>query len=220
MKILAVSAHPDDETLGCGGTLLKHKVAGDRLDWLITTQPGEGRFSAEFIARRRKQINAVQKAYGFGQVHQLEFFAAELDRAPFGEVIEATTAAVKSAEPDRVYVVHPGDVHSEHRITFDAVWAALKPFRRGQCAEVYCYETASSTNMAPPMPGCAFVPTAYCDIGEFLDRKLEIFRIYESEVQAPPGPRSIESVEALARWRGSAVGLAHAEAFNVVRALI
>ena len=220
MKVLAVSAHPDDETLGCGGTLLKHAAAGDTLDWLIATRPGEGRFDAGFIARRRAQIEQARDAYGFGAVHQMDFRATELDSVPFGQVIEAVATAIRAARPDRVYVVHPGDVHSDHRITFEAVWAALKPFAAGRPVEVFCYETSSSTDMAPPLPGRGFVANAFSDISAFLDRKLAIFRIYDTEVQVPPGPRSPEAVEALARSRGAAAGMAYAEAFAAMRIVL
>lgn len=220
MKILAVSAHPDDETLGCGGTLLKHGAAGHSIDWLIATKPGESRFDAGFIARRREQIAAVSRAYGFGAVHQLDFNATELDARPLGQVIDAVAGAIRAAQPDRVYVVHPGDVHSDHRVTFDAVWAALKPFAARRSVEVLCYETASSTDMAPPLPGRGFVANGYNDITGYFDRKISIYRLYESEVQTPPGPRSPEAVEALARSRGAAAGMVYAEAFAAMRIVL
>jgi LmbE family N-acetylglucosaminyl deacetylase len=220
VKILAVSAHPDDETLGCGGTLLKHGAAGDALDWLIATRPGEARFDAGYIARRREQIGAVQQAYGFGTVHQMDFPAAELDAQPLSRIIGTAVPAIQSSRPDRVYIVHPGDVHSDHRIIFEAVWAALKPFSAGRPIEVFCYETASSTDMAPPLAGQGFLANAYSEIGPFLERKLDIFRLYESEVQAPPGPRSIEAVTALALARGAAAGMGYAEAFAAMRVIL
>lgn len=217
MNILAVSAHPDDETLGCGGTLLKHGRQGDTLDWLVVTKPTEERFGSAFIDRRRGQIRKIQEAYGFRAVHQLEFPAAELESQPFGQIVESVSVAIRVTQPDRVYVVFPGDVHSDHRVAFEATWAALKPFSLGRAVDVFCYETPSSTDLAPPMPARVFLPNAFSDISEFIERKLEIFGIYDTEVQAPPGPRSIEAVTALARSRGAKVGVLYAEAFATMR---
>lgn len=220
MKILVVSAHPDDETLGCGGTLLKHAEAGDSLDWLITTKSGPEQYAADFIARRQIQIAKVTRAYGFGKVHELKFNATQLDSVPLSAVIDAAASEVNASQLDRVYIVHPGDVHSDHCITFNAMWAVLKPFAIGRSVEVFCYETASSSDLAAPLSGHRFLANAYSDIDAYLDRKLAIFRIYESEIQTPPGPRSLEAITALARSRGAAAGMNYAEAFAAMRVIL
>jgi LmbE family N-acetylglucosaminyl deacetylase len=216
-RVLAVSAHPDDETLGCGGTLLKHVAEGDLLEWLILTGPWEPLVYAAFIARRRRQIDAVSSAYGMGTVHELGFPTTRLDAIPFGDVLAAVRRAVQAAAPDIVYVVHPGDVHSDHRVTFDATWAVLKGFEAPRVQAIYCYETLSSTNFAPPFENRVFVPQAYRDISPFLEKKLEILALYEGEVFAHPHPRSVESARSLARLRGSVIGALYAEAFAVMR---
>jgi LmbE family N-acetylglucosaminyl deacetylase len=217
MRVLAVSAHADDETLGCGGTLLKHRAAGDEIHWLLVTAPQKPMFDDAFIARRQAQIEAVSAAFGMTSVTVAGLPAAGLDALPLGEVLGPVRNGIAAAAPDRIYVVHRGDVHSDHRVAFDAVWAAVKPFNTAPTIDIYAYETMSSTNMAAPHAGAPFVATAYCDVGAHFDRKLEILRLFDTELQPPPHPRSLEAVEAAARYRGSAIGASHAEAFMVVR---
>jgi len=218
-RVLVACAHADDETLGCGGTLLKHRAAGDVTGWILGTSPTALRFDAAFVARRKWDIALVAEAYGMSFVRELGFPAAGLDMVPRGDVIAAFAAAINEFAPDIVYVVHRGDVHSDHGRVFEGVWAALKPLRDRVARRVLAFETLSSTNLAAPRVAEAFVPQAYCDIGELLDRKIEIYRLYETEIQQFPAPRSPEAVAALARFRGTSVHVEAAEAFMVLRDL-
>lgn len=216
-RVLVIGAHADDEVLGCGGALLKHRAAGDTTGWLLGTFPAAPLFDDAYIARRRKDLVAVKEAFGMSYLRELGHAAAGLDRVPFGDLIADCAAAVAEFKPDIVYVVHRNDVHSDHRYLHDAAWAALKPLRGRTARRVLAYETLSSTNLAVPAQATAFVPQAYCDITDYLDRKVAIFGIYETETQKFPSPRSLEAIVALARYRGSAVHFAAAEAFAVLR---
>jgi len=218
MRVLVVSAHADDETLGCGGTLIKHRASGDEIHWLLVTSPQRPLFDERFIARRTAQIDAVAEAYGMASVKVAGLPAAGLDTMPLADVIALVGDAIAANAPDRIYVVHRDDVHTDHRVVFDAVWAASKPFNAARAVDIYAYETISSTNLAAPGAGVPFIATAYCDVCAQFDRKLDILRLYDTELKPAPHPRSLEAVEALARYRGSAVGTSHAEAFVVVRA--
>lgn len=217
MRVVAVSAHADDETLGCGGTLLKHKAEGTEIHWLLVTMPGAPMFDEAFTELRKAQIAKVSAAFGMDSVEVLGLPAAGLDMLPVGEVIGPVSHALKTLAPDRIYVVNRGDVHSDHRIVFDAVWAASKPFNVGRSWDIYAYETMSSTNMAAPFSAEPFHPTAYCDVTSFFEKKIEILELFDTEIQAPPHPRSSHAVEALAHFRGSAIGVTHAEAFMAIR---
>jgi LmbE family N-acetylglucosaminyl deacetylase len=217
MRVLAVSAHADDETLGCGGALLKHRASGDDVHWLLVTAPSKPKFDDAFIAHRTKQIDSVAAAYGMASVTVIGLPAAGLDALPLGDVIGPVARAAADVAPDRIYVVHRGDVHSDHRVVFDAVWAASKPFNAARRWDIFAFETMSSTNMAAPGVAEPFVPNAYCDIAEHFERKLEILRLFDTELQPSPHPRSLEAVEAAARYRGSAIGSSHAEAFMTIR---
>lgn len=216
-KILVVCAHADDETLGCGGTLLKHREAGDELYWIIATQPWPPKFSEDFIRVWNKQIDAVAEGYGMVAVHRLGFPATRLDTVNDSALIDQFVVTIQQISPDIVYIVHPGDSHADHQFTYHAAMVALKPFAFGKTTDVFAFETISSTNVAPVLPGPAFVPQHYVDISTYLDRKIELLSLFKTEMFDPPHPRSLEAVKSLARYRGSSVFVDYAEAYAVIR---
>lgn len=217
--VLVISAHPDDETLGCGGALLRHRDAGDVLFWLIATETHEPQWSKESISRRAKEVVEVAAQYGVEHTSKLGFRAARLDTVPQAELIDAIRAVVMDVRPEIVYLVHEGDVHSDHRAVFAASMSVLKAFRMRDCGvrRVLSYETLSSTEAAPVHPQRVFLPHVYRDITPYLERKLEIMGLYESEVHADPLPRGPSAIRALARYRGAAIGVEYAEAFMLIR---
>jgi len=217
MRILAISAHADDETLGCGGTLLKHGDNDDELNWLLVSSPQNPTFDDAFITKRNSQISDVTAAYDMNAVIELGFPAAGLDTVSSQELISKVRSTLIELNPDRIYVVHRGDVHTDHQIVFDAVWAASKPFNVGNCWDIFVYETPSSTNMAAPGLGSNFVANTYSNVSDFFPKKLEILQIYDTELQDSPNPRSLDAVDALSRYRGSVIGVPHAEAFMTIR---
>lgn len=222
MRVLVISAHPDDETLGCGGTMLKHAAAGDELTWAIVTQAHEPQWSSETIALKALEVDRVAEAYGVARHVRLGFPSSRLDVTPRAEVMAAMGEVVEQARPEHVYVVHAGDVHGDHADVFEATLAVLKAFRMAALGvrRVLAYETLSSTEAAPPSLGRAFLPTVFSDVSDVLERKLEIMALYVSEAQADPLPRGPEAIRALARFRGATVGVRYAEAFGLVRELV
>jgi len=215
-----ISPHPDDETLGCGGTLLKHKDSGDQLDWIIVTRAHSPQWEAALLDRKEREIAAVATAYGFDQVVRLGFPTMQLDTLPLGNLIGSIGEAVEKTKPDQLYLIHSGDIHSDHRLVFDATMSALKAFnRKTSVTRLLSFETLSSTEAAPANPWRAFVPNVFSDVTAFIDRKLEIMSLYETELQPSPLPRSLESIRALARFRGATVGVEYAEAFMLIREL-
>ena len=219
MQILVIAPHPDDETLGCGGALLKHKSNGDSLSWLVATRGHEPQWSAEVLEQKEREISAVAAAYGFDNTFRLNFPAIKLDKVPIDEIIVAIRDAITDSKPDCVYLNHVGDVHSDHRVLFEAAMSVLKPFYTGKhgVKRVLSYEVFSSTDAAPVNPARAFLPNVFTDITQFVDKKLEIMGMYESELQASPLPRALDSLRALARVRGATIGVEYAEAFMLVR---
>jgi N-acetylglucosamine malate deacetylase 1 len=222
MNVLVIAAHPDDETLGCGGTLLKHLSAGDEVSWVIVTQAHQPQWPSGTIDLKAAEVERVASAYGFARHERLGFPSARLDVTPRAELIDAIGRVIEQSRPSIVYVVHAGDVHGDHADVFDATLAVLKAFRMSTFGtrRVLAYETLSSTDAAPPTPERTFSPTVFCDMGEFLERKLEIMALYESEAQADPLPRGPAAIRALARLRGSTVGVEYAEGFRLVRELV
>lgn len=219
MRVLVIAPHPDDETLGCGGTLLKHIAAGDSVSWVVVTKAHEPRWSAEVIERREKQIEQVSAAYGFANRFRLTFPAARLDTVPLEDLLAALNKIVAEVKPDWIYTVHARDIHSDHRVVFDATISAVKSFNNNGVSRLLSYETISSTDAMPPAPATVFLPNVYCDITPFLERKLEIMSLYEGEVHPYPLPRALESIRALARFRGATVAAEYAEAFMLLREL-
>ena len=219
MRILVIAPHPDDETLGCGGSLLKHKANGDSLSWLVATRGHEPQWSAEVLEQKEREISAVAAFYGFDNTFRLDFPTIKLDRVPIEEIIAAIREAITEAKPDWVYLNHFGDVHSDHRVLFEATMSVLKPFYSAQhgVKRVLSYEVFSSTDAAPVNPARAFVPQVFTDVTQFLEQKLEIMALYESELQASPLPRALDSLRALARVRGATIGVEYAESFMLVR---
>ena len=217
-KVLVVSVHPDDETLGCGGTLLKHYHNGDKLYWLILTAPSKSRgYSDEFISDRKKQIANVAVKYNFEKVIELNHEAGGLYDVDETLLISSISDAVTELQPHTVYTVNRSDVHSDHRIAFDAVISATKSFRYPFIKKLLMYECISETEMAPPLEGNIFSPNVFVDISDYLNEKINIMKIYESEIQQQPMPRSIENIRALATFRGSTVAVKYAEAFMLLR---
>jgi N-acetylglucosamine malate deacetylase 1 len=219
MRVLAIAPHPDDETLGCGGTLLKHRQRGDSISWLIVTRCHEPQWSKEVLAQKEDEIVAVNKAFGFANVYRAGLPTVRLESVPFEEVIGKLREAISDAMPEVVYLNHFGDVHSDHRVVFEATMSVLKPFYSGRhgVKRVLSYEVLSSTDAAAANPARAFVPNVFNDISQHLDRKLEIMSLYQTEVQAYPLPRANDSLRALARYRGANIGVEYAEAFMLVR---
>ena len=219
MRILVIAPHPDDETLGCGGSLLKHKSNGDSLSWVVATRGHEPHWSADLLDRKEKEIASVTAAYGFDQTIRLNFPTIRLDTIPLEEFIAAIRNAISDCKPELVYLNHFGDVHSDHRIVFEATLSVLKPFYSGThgVKRILSYEVVSSTDAAPLNPARAFVANVFTDVTDFLEKKLEIMALYESELQPSPLPRALDNLRALARLRGATIGVEFAEAFMLVR---
>jgi LmbE family N-acetylglucosaminyl deacetylase len=216
-NILVVSVHPDDETLGCGGTLLKHREKDDKVFWLILTQANNKITSIPNIVDLQKQyIQEVASIYDFQEFKQLSFLTTELDRYPLGEIIREVSKYIDHIKPSIIYFNFYNDVHSDHRVAFDAVYSCTKNFRYPFIEKILMYETLSETEFAPAITKNAFVPNVFVDISTFMEKKLEIMKLFTTEQMAEPYPRAMSSIRALARYRGSRIGVEYAEAFMLL----
>lgn len=217
-KIIVTSAHPDDEVLGVGGTLLRHKAKGDKIFWLITTCIKEEQgFPAERVAARDKEIEEVASKLGVEKIYILDYPTMNLSAHSLISMIPQIAEIFSESEPEIIYCPNRSDAHSDHRITFDAVMACTKSFRYPFIKQVLMYECISETEFAPSLPEKAFMPNYYVDISDHLAQKLEIMKIYASEIGEHPFPRSLRNLEALATFRGASVGVDYAEAFQLVK---
>ncbi len=217
-KVLIVAVHPDDETLGCGGTLLKHKANGDEIHWLIATDVKESEgFKRELIERREAEIKKVSKMYGFNSTHRLGLSTMRVDEYSMSELIGTISKVIIDVKPSIIYLPFKGDVHSDHRKIFEAAYACTKSFRYPFVKKIYMVETLSETEFAPSTKEDSFIPNVFVDISELMDKKLEIIKVFESEIAEHPFPRSIRNLKALATLRGATAGCEYAESFVLLK---
>ena len=215
-NILVVSPHPDDETLGMGGTLLRKKFEGNNLAWLIITNVSEDYgWPKDFVNTRQKEIHNVANNYDFNKLYNLNHEPSKLDLVPKGKLVSEVSEVFKDFHPNEVYLPHPSDIHSDHSSTFDAVISCTKWFRHPYVKKVFLYETLSETeaNINPSNP---YMLNTYVDIEPYLEKKIEIMNIYKSEVGAFPFPRSDDAIVSLAKYRGSSSGFNAAESFQML----
>lgn len=214
-----MAVHADDETLGCGGTLLKHKAQGDEIYWLLLTGPTRNHptcFTDEHIQERAERVNNVAGMYGCKDLIYLELPTQLIHTLDLRDIIQKISVVLKKIKPNIIYTMFNNDVHSDHRVAFDAVYSCTKSFRYPFIEKIYMMETLSETEFSPALPSTSFVPNVYVDITPYMDKKLEIMSIYETEVMQEPYPRSLSSIKALARVRGSRAGVMYAEAFMLL----
>ncbi|OGR69938.1 MAG: GlcNAc-PI de-N-acetylase [Elusimicrobia bacterium GWD2_63_28] len=215
-NILVVAVHPDDETLGCGGSLLRHKKNGDRVHWCIVSDMRESEgFSSAVIKRRAGEIKLVARAYGFDSVTNLHLPATAVDSVALGERVRLFSKVFNKVRPDTVYLPFSGDIHSDHRATFEAANVCVKTFRYPFCKCVLMMETLSETEYA--VPGFGFAPNYFRDISSYIGKKMKIMGIYKSEMKPHPFPRSERSIHSLASFRGETAGCEYAESFMLLK---
>lgn len=217
-KVIVISAHPDDEVIGAGGALLKHRSHGDQLYWLIVTvMTDQQGFSAERIRSREREISDVAERFGFDKVFRLNYPTMTLTDSDLVTMVPKISSIFTEVGPEIIYCLNRSDAHSDHRIVFDAVMACTKSFRYPSIKRVLMYECISETEFAPALPERAFLPNYYVDVSSFMEEKIDILKIYDSELGVHPFPRSEENVFALAHFRGATAGVKYAEAFQLLK---
>ncbi len=226
-NVLVIAAHPDDEVLGCGGTIAKHVDTGDRVDVLIMA---EGLTSRDVARDRDAAGNALtdlarsaheaNRILGVTSLELLDFPDNRLDAVDLLDIVKTIEAAIARLQPSVVYTHHAGDVNIDHRRIHEAVIAACRPMPGQPVKQLLFFEVASSTEWQTPHSAPHFAPSVFVNIASTLDRKRAALACYASEMRAFPHPRSLQGVEALAVWRGCTSGYPAAEAFVVGRLLI
>ena len=225
-RVLVVAAHPDDEVLGCGGTIARHADAGDQVQVLIVAEGATSRQQQRNRYQAGSELsvlaNAAQKAgsiLGTTGVELLDLPDNRLDSLDRLDLIKRIEERIYSYQPQVVYVHHVGDVNVDHRRLHEAVVTACRPTPGHPVRRLLSFEVASSTEWQPPGSAPAFQPNWFVDISNQWQRKRESLEAYASEMRPWPHARSLEAVEYLARWRGAQVGVEAAEAFCLLRQL-
>jgi N-acetylglucosamine malate deacetylase 1 len=226
-QVLVIAAHPDDEVLGCGGTIARHADSGDQVQVLIVAEGSTSRQQKRDRDQVRDELsalaNAAQRAgsiLGAGGVELLDFPDNRLDSLDRLDLIKRIEESIARFKPDCVYVHHAGDVNVDHRRLHEAVVTACRPTPGHVVNRLLSFEVASSTEWQPPGSAPAFHPNCFVEISDQLDRKRDALMAYSSEMRDWPHARSIKAVEHLARWRGAQVGVEAAEAFCLLRQLV
>lgn len=219
-SVLVIASHPDDEVLGCGGTIARHCAEGDSVAVLFMAD-GVASRSPEMLgqaaARRRCAAETACSLLGTTDITFLPYPDNQLDQVPLLELAQEIEKAVGRLRPEIVYTHHSGDVNIDHRRTHDAVITACRPQPGFPVRRLLFFEVASSTEWRPPNSLPPFAPQWFNDVSGFLALKLKALEVYADEMRAYPHPRSVEAVEHLARWRGATVGVDAAEAFELGR---
>lgn len=216
-RVLVIAPHPDGEVLGCGGTIAKHALGGDEVHLCVVTKAYPPEWSEDEIKERREEVFRVNEILGIKKTYFLDFPTVKLDTIPQKELNQAIAQVVNEVQPDALYIPHKGDVNKDHRLVFDAAMVAVRPKLGSIIRKVLCYETLSETEWGAPFVENAFIPNVYVDISETLEIKLKAMSGYKLELKEFPHPRSLEAITALAKLRGSTIGVKAAEGFMLVR---
>ena len=222
-KILIIAAHPDDEVLGCGGTIARLVREGKEVHIVILANGLTSRAdfddsnSAELLKQHHERAQRAGSLMGVSSVQVLGFPDQKLDALPLLEVTHAIEREIERLQPDTIFTQHGGDLNQDHVITYRATLTATRPMAGGGVRCVYAYEVPSSTEWSFQRFAPHFQPSVFFDIADTLEVKIAAMQVYESEAREFPHPRSPQALKAIAHRWGSVVGLHAAEAFELVR---
>ena len=227
MNILVVVAHPDDEILGCGGTIANYTRLGNSVNVIFLTSGVTSRFpigdsrAMSKLEEIRKHAVLANRVLGIGE-ENLHFFGFEdqaLDTVPISTIIDQIRNVIIDLDVQMVLTHHWGDYNKDHRIAYEATLYATRclPLENSP-GELLTFEVLSSTERSFGSLG-PFIPNTYINISETIELKISAMSEYKSELHDFPHPRSLIGIRNLASVRGSEVGLAEVEAFHLVRAI-
>ncbi len=224
MNILVVAAHPDDEILGCGATIAKHIQLGDDVGVMLLSEGVSGRITKQRVSNS-SEVKIIRKAahtanleiLGVKELRMFELPDCRMSSYVLLDIVKMVDRVVHEFCPRVIYTHHIGDLNEDHQITHKAVITACRSLPNSSVEQIYFFEIPSSTEWQIPPSGKAFIPNRFVDITNTLSKTFEALEAYSSELRPYPHPRSIESIEYLARWRGSTIGVEAAEAFVVGR---
>ncbi len=215
-RILIIAPHPDDETLGCGGTILRHKKEKDEVHFLVFTNVSEmSGWSKKFVNQRKIEIKKLIKKYDFDSYINFEIPTKEIDKINLSVLIEKFNNYLNKYKPEIIYFPYVDDIHSDHQIVSKVTSACIKNFRNPFIKKALMYEVLSETNFNF-LSENSFKPNYYIDISDFIEKKLSILKIFKSEIKSHPFPRSLASVKSLNMIRGSESNFKFAEAFKLI----
>ena len=217
MKVLLLAAHPDDEVLGCGGTIIRHVEVGDSVTTCIVANRAYGhRYDLKLIEKEKEACRRAKEILGYHQLVFLDLPDEQLDKSQI-DLIVPLENVINEIRPDLVYAPHRGDLNQDHRSVFEAIRVACRPYNSHQVSMLRTYEVPSSSDQVSGVCEWPFVPNYYVDISDVLDSKIAAMACYETESRLYPHPRSPDGLRVYAMKRGMEQGLHAAEAFMILR---
>jgi len=219
-NILVVASHPDDEVLGCGGTLYNLKKKGAKISVLFLSDGESSRKHPkikQLILDRKKQALKAGKILGIKNITFGDFPDNSMDTIPMLKVIKFIEKKIKEVKPDVIFTHFESDLNIDHQITSKAVITACRPIKNQTVKSVIFFEVLSSSEWNISIKNKSFKPNYFVDISKSLKFKLKALKLYKREMRKWPHPRSIQGVKLLSKTRGSSVGLSNAEAFILGR---
>lgn len=210
-RVVVVAVHPDDETIGCGGTIIKHLNRGDEVHCILVTKGN---------AEQKVIWNKVKDAYHFTSVTELDFPELDLMDKSLNELIPPLSKAISTIQPQTIIIPNRSDAHSDHKAIFSAVASCTKTFRYPFIEQVLMMEVISETDFALPLPEGQFIANYFVDISKEYAKKEEILKIYGSELLPYPQTRNLSTMQALNRYRGSQINSEYAEAFMNLKTIV
>lgn len=223
--ILVIVAHPDDEVLGCGGTIAKHARRGDEVHCLVLGEGITSRYnqqgwaSLDELKQLKSEAKQAADILGIKRVFFRDFPDNRFDTVPLLKIVKAIEEVKQELKPDIIYTHHQGDLNIDHQITFKAVLTACRPMKNEGVREIYSFEIPSSTEWNSPDAGTYFTPNVFVDISETFSKKIDAMKAYKGESREYPHPRSPEALEIIAKRWGVSVGRELVEAFKLIRRL-
>lgn len=209
-----ISPHPDDETLGVGGTILKRLKKGHKVALLLITELKNHNNSKK---QKEEQISKVFKAFKLSKTYRLNIEASKVDQVPLEKLVKLIFNIIQKFRPNEIFIPHITDSHSDHKMVYQAVSSSVKIFRSPFVKRVLSYETISETGYGLNFEKKIFSPNVYINISGEMKKKLEILKLYKSELSKHPFPRNLDNVKSLAKIRGAESNNKFAEAFELLR---
>jgi LmbE family N-acetylglucosaminyl deacetylase len=222
---LIIAAHPDDEVLGCGGTISRLTGEGQAVSIAILGEGITSRYAKPrqadrlLLNRLKKRCREVAELLRARDLYLHDLPDNRFDTVPLLDIVKIVETLVERLQPRTVYTHHPGDLNVDHGITFRAVLTALRPLPGCAARELYSFEVPSSTEWSFHALERRFTPNVFMDIGATLETKLMAMQLYESETRSFPHPRSFDALKATAHRWGSVAGVEAAEAFQLIRSV-
>ena len=224
-RILIVAAHPDDESFGCGGIILKSKDLGSKIYVLTLGEGVSSRFDVsdidknQFKKATKKRQEEAYKCLKFLKIDYYKFenrLCTRFDELPILNIVKSIESIIDDFKPSLIFTHNPSEVNLDHRITYQATEIATRPYNKSFIEQIYSYEIPCSGNW---VFNKSFNPNTYVEISKYIQKKIQACKIYKNEMRKYPHPRSLEGIKTIAKFRGLQSGLKLAESFKLERSI-